>query len=200
MLVDTETLAGSTGPLLEVVKVAGLSFPPKLFALVALLAVTNTALINMIMASRLVYGMSTEGIVPRLLGRVHPRRQTPYVAIAFTVLIALTLVATGDLAGLADTTVLLLLLVFAVVNVSVLVLRRQPTQDDERSPEDEEAGTRPFRAPTWAPVLGAVASLVLASPLTGRDAAVYLRAGVLLGIGVLLYLVNRWWVAAHPTA
>lgn len=197
MLVDTETLAGSTGPLLEVVKVAGLTFPPKLFALIALLAVTNTALINMIMASRLVYGMSNEGIVPRVLGRVHAGRQTPYVAIAFTVLIAMTLVATGDLAGLADTTVLLLLLVFAVVNVSVLVLRRVPPEDDEQSPEDEDAGTRPFRAPTWAPVLGAVASLVLASPLTGREGAVYLRAGVLIAVGVLLYLVNRWAGGMH---
>ena len=78
MLVDTETLAESTGPLLEVVKVAGLTFPPELFAVIALLAVTNTALINMIMASRLVYGMSNEGIVPRVLGRVHraARRRT----------------------------------------------------------------------------------------------------------------------------
>ena len=153
------SLAESTGPLLEVVKVAGLSFPPGLFAVIALLAVTNTALINMIMASRLVYGMSNEGIVPKVLGRVHEGRQTPYVAIAFTVLIALTLVSTGDLAGLADTTVLLLLLVFVVVNISVLVLRKEP--DDEPAEGDDG---RSFRAPTWVPVVGAVVSLVLASP------------------------------------
>jgi basic amino acid/polyamine antiporter, APA family len=186
MLVETEVLEESTGPLLEVVRVAGLAFPPALFALIALLAVSNTALINMIMASRLVYGMAEEGIVPRVLGRVHQRRRTPWVAIAFTVAVAFTLVSTGDLSGLADTTVLLLLLVFACVNVSVLVLRRQPS--DDRRPDD---GRRAFRAPTWAPVLGAVASLVLASPLTGRDGTEYLRAGILLGIGVVLYLVNR---------
>ncbi len=186
MLVDTETLAESTGPLLEVVKVAGLEFPPGLFAIIALLAVTNTALINMIMASRLVYGMSSEGIVPKVLGRVHRTRQTPYVAIAFTVLIALTLVSTGDLAGLADTTVLLLLLVFVVVNISVLVLRREP--DD--TPAEGDDGPS-FRAPTWVPVVGALVSLVLASPVTGRDADVYVRAGILLGIGVVLYVINR---------
>lgn len=73
MLVDTETLKRSTGPLLEVVKVAGLAFPPKLFALIALLAVGNTALINMLMASRLVYGMAREGIVPKVFAAVHPR-------------------------------------------------------------------------------------------------------------------------------
>lgn len=190
MLVETDVLADSTGPLLEVVKVAGLAFPPWLFALIALLAVMNTALINMMMASRLVYGMSREGIVPAFLGRVHARRRTPVTAIAFTVALALTLTATGDLGDLADTTVLLLLLVFAVVNVAVLVLRRRPVEDDEAErPEGDSA--RSFRAPTWAPVLGAVVSLVLASPLTGRDPGVYARAGVLLAIGVVLYLVNR---------
>ena len=107
MLVETDVLVGSTGPLLEVVRVAGLAFPPWLFALIALLAVMNTALINMMMASRLVYGMARERIVPAVLGRVHRRRRTPVVAIAFTVVLALTLTATGDLGDLADTTVLL---------------------------------------------------------------------------------------------
>lgn len=190
MLVETDVLVGSTGPLLEVVKVAGLVFPAWLFALIALLAVMNTALINMMMASRLVYGMARERIIPALFGRVHARRRTPVVAIAFTVVLALTLTATGDLGDLADTTVLLLLLVFAVVNVAVLVLRRRPGTDDEaeRVEGDDE---RAFRAPTLAPVLGAVVSLVLASPLTGREGGVYARAGVLLAIGVVLYVVNR---------
>ncbi len=196
MLVETDVLVGSTGPLLEVVKVAGLVFPAWLFALIALLAVMNTALINMMMASRLVYGMARERIIPALFGRVHARRRTPVVAIASTVVLALTLTATGDLGDLADTTVLLLLLVFAVVNVAVLVLRRRPASEDGDGGRDEPervAGdsARSFRAPTWAPVAGAVVSLVLASPLTGREGSVYLRAAVLLAIGVVLYVVNR---------
>lgn len=196
MLVETDVLVGSTGPLLEVVKVAGLVFPAWLFALIALLAVMNTALINMMMASRLVYGMARERIIPALFGRVQARRRTPVVAIAFTVVLALTLTATGDLGDLADTTVLLLLLVFAVVNVAVLVLRRRPASDPGGDGADEVErvegdSERSFRAPTWAPVVGAVVSLVLASPLTGREGSVYLRAAVLLAIGVVLYVVNR---------
>lgn len=191
MLVETDVLTESTGPLLEVVRVAGVAFPPWLFALIALLAVMNTALINMMMASRLVYGMARERIVPAVLGRVHARRRTPVVAIAFTVLLALTLTATGDLSDLADTTVLLLLLVFAVVNVAVLVLRRRPDTGDDAPERVEGDDARSFRAPTWAPVLGAVVSVVLASPLTGREGSVYLRAAVLLGIGVALYVLNR---------
>jgi amino acid transporter len=182
MLVQTSTLQESSGPLLEVVEAANLSFPPQLFALIALVAVTNTALINMVMASRLVYGMARQRIVPRGLGAVASSRRTPYVAIAFTSVLAIVLVATGDLADLADTTVLLLLCVFLVVNVSVLVLRRDEVDGERRDH---------FRAPTAVPVVGALACVVLISPLTGRDADVYLRALVLLAVGVALWFVNR---------
>jgi APA family basic amino acid/polyamine antiporter len=48
-----------------------------------------------------------------------------------------------------------------------------------------------FRVRTWVPVVGALVWLVLASPVTGRDADVYERAGLLLGIGVVLYGINR---------
>ena len=179
MLVDTETLTKSSGPLLEVVKVAGLAFPPKLFALIALFAVANTALMNMIMASRLVYGMARQRVVPSLFGTVHSTRGTPWVAILFTTAIAAVLVATGDIGGLAETTVLLLLCVFALVNISVLLLRRDRVDHEH------------FRAPTWMPVVGAVVCLILALPITGRDTAVYMRVGILIAIGVVLWLINR---------
>ncbi|GAA2665583.1 APC family permease [Nonomuraea recticatena] len=182
MLVDTRTLVASTGPLLEVVKVAGFAFPPKLFALIALLAVGNTALINMLMASRLVYGMARQRIIPSFFGAVHPTRATPWVAIVFTVGIAAVLVATGDVGPLADTTVLLLLLVFALVNVCVLLLRKDRVEHTH------------FVAPTWMPALGAVVCLFLALPVTGRSGDVYLRAAVLVGIGMVLWFVNRFFV------
>ena len=75
----------------------------KVFAAIALFALTNGALINLIMASRLVYGMSRQGIVPAVLGRVHEGRQTPWVAIVFTASIAAVRVTLGDLGTLADT-------------------------------------------------------------------------------------------------
>ena len=94
-------------------------------------AVSNTALINMLMASRLIYGMARQHVLPPVLGKVHPRRLTPWVAIIFTTLIAFGLIFyvtafANDKAIclLGGTTSLLLLAVFAVVNVAVLVLRR----------------------------------------------------------------------------
>ncbi|MGW0732345.1 APC family permease [Streptomyces sp. NPDC002851] len=179
LLVDYRVLEGSSGPLLEVVKAGGLDFPPKLFALIALFAVTNTALINIMMASRLCYGMANERILPRGMARILPRRRTPLVGIVFVTAIAVGLVSTGEIEGLGDTTAFLLLCVFTVVNVAVLVLRK------DRVPHAH------FRAPTVLPVLGAITAAILASPLADRPADVYIRAGVLLAIGIALWVVNK---------
>jgi APA family basic amino acid/polyamine antiporter len=177
MVVPTGQLASSDGPLLEVTSVGPLAVPDSVFSVIALFALANGALINMIMASRLLYGMAREGIVPAVFGKVHPRRHTPWVAIAFTAALAAGLFATGDIGELADTTVLLLLTVFAVVNVSVLVLRR------------DKVDVPHFRSPTIMPVIGVAVSVAL---MTTKDAVTFGRAGLLLAIGCLLWLVNRW--------
>lgn len=179
MVVPTGQLSDSSGPLLEVVDQGPLDIPLKLFAFIALLAVANGALINMIMASRLVYGMARRDIIPSVFSSVLSGRRTPHIAIALTTLIAAVLISTGDISDLADTTVLLLLGVFAIVNVTVLVLRR-----------DEVEGPH-FRTPSILPVLGAVVSLVLIYDKLADDAEVGVRAGLLLALGVVLWLVNR---------
>lgn len=138
MAVPTQTLAASEGALLEVVQIGPLAVPTKVFSAIGLMALANGALVNMIMASRLLYGMAQERILPSPLGRLSSRR-TPSVAIGFTTLIAAGLILTGDLGALADTTVLLLLAVFIVVNVSVLVLRRDEVEGDH------------FRVPVMVP-------------------------------------------------
>lgn len=174
-VVEPDTLAGSSGPLLEVVSRAG-SVPPWLFSLVALIAVANGALLTMIMSSRLAYGMAEQRLLPAVLGRVLPRRRTPGVAIVVTTLVAVGLVFTGDLASLAETVVLLLLLVFISTNVAVLVLRRDDVEHEH------------FRVATVVPWLG-VASCVLL--LTQQSGETWLRAGALLLLGLLLYVAMR---------
>jgi basic amino acid/polyamine antiporter, APA family len=182
IVVPTETLVGSSGPLLEVVQAGPLSMSPDVFSAIALFALANGALINMVMASRLVYGMAREGILPVGLGVVHGRRHTPWVAIIVTTVAAMVLAASGDLGGLADTTVLLLLVVFAVVNVAVLVLRRDPVDHPH------------FRTPTVLPVMGAVVSLGV---MTTKDWATFTRAGILLVVGVAAWVVN-WLAHGRP--
>ena len=123
-----------------------LSVPDKVFAAIALFAVANGALINLIMASRLTYGMACQGIVPSVFARVLDGRRTPLNAILFTASLCGLLVLTGDLASLADTTVLLLLVVFILVNVSVLVLRRDAV--DARATSTRRRSSRSSGSPS----------------------------------------------------
>jgi amino acid transporter len=174
-VVPTDRLAGSDGPLLEVTGSGPLGLPDKVFSAIALFALANGALINMIMASRIVYGMARERVLPPALGSVHERRRSPWVAIVVTTSIAMVLAASGDLGELADTTVLLLLLVFTAVNIAALVLRRLPVSRDH------------FRAPAIFPAAGAVASCVL---MTTKDGETFARAGILLLAGVALWALN----------
>ena len=175
-VVPTGDLAASSGPLLEVVKQGPLGIPEKVFSAIGLLALANGALINMIMASRLLYGMAREQVVPSPLGRIWASRRTPWVAILFTTAIAIGLILSANLEKLADTTVALLVIVFAVVNATVLYLRRDRVDHEH------------FRIPSVFPVLGVGVSIAL---LTQIEAETFARAGILVGIGVALWLVNE---------
>jgi basic amino acid/polyamine antiporter, APA family len=175
MVVDVDTLASSSGPLLEVVTASPLPIPTWLFALIALFAIANGALINTIMASRVFYGMADQGVMPSVLARVHRGRRTPWVSILFTIAVVMILILTGDIAENARATVLLLLLVFIVVNISVFVLRRDRVEHEH------------FRTPSIFPILGILVSLGL---MTQQQGSTFLRAGALLLIGLVLWGVN----------
>ncbi|TKJ26454.1 APC family permease [Blastococcus sp. CCUG 61487] len=178
-LVPADRLSEGETPLLQVVEAGAPGFPLGLFGAITMFAVANTALINMLMASRLVYGLGREGVLPPLLGRVHRSRRTPTTAILFTTALAFGLITfVGAVPALGGTTALLLLLVFTVVNVAVLVLRRDPGDGDH------------FRTPTALPVIGALACGFLATPRAGRPAEEYRIAGILLVIGVVLWAVT----------
>jgi amino acid transporter len=179
-LVPIETLRDSNQDLLEVVRIGAPAFPFFVFALIAMVAVSNTSLINLMMTSRLLYGLARERAVPAVLGRIHSGRRTPWVAIIVTTVIALLLASWSGVRTLGGTTALLLLCVFAVVNVTVLVLRRHSVAHAH------------FRAPTLFPVLGAISCAWLASPWSGRDPAQYRVAGVLLLVGLAVYALT--WI------
>ncbi|MGW6334056.1 APC family permease [Nocardia rhamnosiphila] len=185
-LVPPEELAEGDTPLLQVVKIGAPGFPTQIFAFITMFAVANSALINMLMASRLLYGMAKHKVIPRVLGRVDRRRRTPYLAILFTTLLAFGLLTFVDqVPELGGTTALLLLVVFTIVNIAVLVLRR------------DRVGHRHFRTPTPLPVLGAVCCAYLATPFTDRNTQQYAIAGVLLVVGVVLWAFTALWNTQH---
>ncbi|MGA9376886.1 MAG: APC family permease [Mycobacterium sp.] len=186
-LVPVGVLEESSTPLVEVVKAGAPNLPiDAILPFITVFAVANTALINMLMASRLIYGMARQHVLPPVLGKVHPTRHSPWVAIIFTTVIAFGLityvsaVASADTVKiLAGTTSLLLLAVFAVVNVAVLVLRR-----------DVHATGGHFRTPTVLPVIGFIASAYLVLPFSGRPSQQYLLAGILVLTGIVLFGVT----------
>ena len=88
-LVPIGELEASDTPLVEVVKAGAPGLPiDKILPFITMFAVSNTALINMLMASRLIYGMARQHVLPPVLGKVHPRTHSPWVAIIFTTAIA----------------------------------------------------------------------------------------------------------------
>lgn len=176
MAVSTENLINAeTTPLLQVAQTGPLAVPVKLFALIGLLALSNGILMNMIMASRLIYGMADQGVMPSVLSTVHPERRTPWVAIIFTTVIAAGLISLGDVTSLASATVVLLLLVFIAVNVAVLVLKRDRVDHEH------------FSSPAFIPILGIIVCVGL---LTQQSGATFLLVGGLLVLGVVLYFVD----------
>ncbi len=145
-------LAKSPTPLMEVAKAAAPWFKniDGIYIGITLFAIGNTALLNYIMGSRLLYGMSRQGLLPAVIGRVHPTRRTPHVAIVLLFAVVTCLILSGSVKQLAESTVLLLLMVFSVVNISLIILKRR---------KDEPRGG--FEVPIIIPILGAIVCLTL---------------------------------------
>lgn len=182
-LVPPGELGQGEAPLLKVVTAGAPNLPfDQIFPLISMFAVANSALINMLMASRLLYGMAKQRVLPPMFGKVLPGRRTPWVAIVFTTVLAAGLILTvGTVKQLGGTTALLLLAVFTVVNICCLVLRKDPKQHKH------------FVAPTALPILGAVLCAYLVGPWTGRDTQQYTIAAVLIAIGIGLWAIT-WFV------
>jgi APA family basic amino acid/polyamine antiporter len=145
-------LAASKTPLMEVARRAAPWFTgiDKVYLAVTIFAIGNTALLNYLMGSRLLYGMSRQGLMPRALGKLHPIRRTPSAAIAVLFGIVTVLILSGGVKPLAEATVLLLLTVFMLVNFSLIVLKRRAGE-----------ATDGFDVPLIVPILGALVCALL---------------------------------------
>ena len=176
-VVPSGELALSARPLVDVALRAAPWLRAEVFTGIALFAVTNTALLNFVMGSRLVYGMAKQGLLPEKLSRIHAKRRTPDASIAALFLIVVALVCAGDISALAKATSVLLLVVFTIVNASLVVLKRR-------------AGEPPglFEVPTFVPVAGMLINVTLLFGANLRELSI---AGVIIACAVALYVVMR---------
>ncbi|MGE3262190.1 MAG: APC family permease [Bacteriovoracia bacterium] len=175
-VIPAAELSQSNRPLVDVVVRAAPWFPASLFAIIAMFAVANTALLNFVMGSRLLYGMARQGLVPKVLGKVHTNRQTPHMAVIAVWCLFLVLILSGDISSLAKSTSVLLLSCFVIVNVALIVLQRKEKME----------GT--FEVPAIVPALGAIVCLAI---LAKAKAAELLTAGSILAVVAALYFVMR---------
>ena len=116
---------------------------PAYISLVGLFAVINGALIQLIMASRVLYGLGAQGLAWRGFARVHPSRRTPVVATVVSTVAILFFALTLTLGHLAQFTSFIALSVFAVVNLSLIRLKRRSA----RGPV--------YTVPGFVPIVGA---------------------------------------------
>jgi APA family basic amino acid/polyamine antiporter len=143
-------LAGSSAPLALVYEQAAGKSP--LFILsVSIAAIVNGTLIMMIMASRILYGMSRQQWLPGKLSAVNAKTRTPLLTTLLITLLILGFSLWLPVATLAITTTLVTLLVFFSVNLSALVIKLR-----ERRTGREE--TEAVSYPVWIAAAGAVSS------------------------------------------
>ncbi len=170
--------------LAQITKVAAPWVPPQVYTGITLFAVANTALMNFIMGSRLIYGMSRQELLPKFLGVVHAGRKTPHRAIFTLAIIVAVLAFAGDISVLASATSLLLLLVFALMNASLIVLKMR---------SGEPAGH--FEVPVIVPVLGFLVcgALVVSRLVNSSSAGVHaplIAIGLIGAIALLFFVVK----------
>jgi amino acid transporter len=147
--VPPQQLAGSDAPLAMIYQ-AATGEQAWILGAISLLAVVNGALIQMIMASRVFYGMARKDWLPRWLATINPRTQTPLPATVLVTLLVLIFALVLDLVALASLTSSLILVVFALMNASLLRIRRR---------HPKPLGVRTFAA--WIPWFGLLSSLAL---------------------------------------
>ena len=148
--VPVDRLASSPAPLSLVFReVAGVS--PVTISIIAIVATLNTILAQMTMSARVIYGMARHGDLPRIAGRVHARTATPLVATALIAASVIALALAVPFERLAEGTSLATLVVFALVNLSLLRLRHRGV----RSPGPH------VRVPVWVPAAGLATCLAM---------------------------------------
>jgi basic amino acid/polyamine antiporter, APA family len=151
--VGHEELARSSAPLALVFeRLTGAS--PRTLSLIAVVATINGIIVQIIMCSRVLYGLAQQGELPAAFATVNKLTRTPLVATAVTTASVLVLALTLPLYNLAEATSRLTLVVFAIVNVSLVRIKRL---EPARSPGA-------YVAPAWVPWAGAgtcVALLVI---------------------------------------
>jgi APA family basic amino acid/polyamine antiporter len=185
-----EGLAGSNAPFAVIAGEAlgeGAFF---VFTVIALFATANTALLMLLASSRIMYGMARSRSLPAPFGIVHPKTQTPWVAVAGAALCSLLFLSLGNIRDVALVANFTLYVTFIVINAAVIVLR-------VRMPDSP----RPFRLPLspggipLLPLLGIATCLLFLLQLEAKVLAI---GGGIIIAAYIAGIIIRKTVPAPP--
>ena len=174
-------LRNSKTALVDVVRKAAPWFPVQLYSIIPAFAVFNTGLANILMGSRLLYGMAKgeHRQLPAVLASVHPRWQTPLFSIVVVLCItAIMVISTKDVGRLSGGTTSFLLIVFMLLHGGLILTKIKGTVERAR-----------FQMPIIIPICG---FLVCMGLMTSRSAVDYQIAGILTLVALMIYAVNRY--------
>ncbi len=148
--VPIDALAASRAPLGFVFnQITGM--PSLAISAVAIVATLNGVIVQIIMASRVLYGLARQDSVPAIFGRVNRFTRTPLVATATVVGLILALALFFPLQHLAEMTSRVVLTIFTLVNMALFLIKRRKT------PAPEGA----FTVAIWVPILGFASCLFM---------------------------------------
>ena len=148
LVVSPKELVQSDAPLAVVYETAT-GNKPLLISIISLFAVVNGALIQIIMASRVCYGLSKQGWLPEIIGKVSDKTHTPVNATLLITLIIIVMALWLPIETLARATSYLLLVIFTLVNLALVRIKRRKTEKDNI-----------FVVPMLVPVTGAITCIV----------------------------------------
>ena len=153
LVVAPDVLQASPAPLATVAAEGGI-VPPHAISAIAVAAGLNGILVQIVMASRVLYGLGKRGWAPAIFARVNAKTRTPILATFSVVAVSICLALTLPIARLAEGTSVLTLTIFLAVNVSLVLLKLR-----------NQAAAPAFAVPIWVPAAGSLicAAFILAA-------------------------------------
>ncbi|MFB5622962.1 MAG: APC family permease, partial [Nitrosarchaeum sp.] len=151
---------------------------------IALFATASTVLITLVAGSRMLYGMANHKSIPLFLGKIHSKTKTPWIAVIGISITSAAFAFIGDIVMVANITVFAVVITFAMINLSVIVLRYTESKLE-----------RPFKVPCnigkfpLLPLVGLGVTVYMAIQF---EMEVMLVGLVIVSIGALFYVIfNR---------
>jgi APA family basic amino acid/polyamine antiporter len=176
-----QDLDQSIAPLADVAKKALGPQAHLILSAIALFATTNTILIMLVSGSRILYGIASDKSLPSFFGMIHQKRKTPWYAVIAVGLLAIVFTFAGNIATIASISVFAIIMVFVLVNLSLIWLRLK-----------EPNAERPFRVPFSVKNVPILAILGIITPILGLVQLSWYVIAIGLGVvgsSILFYFV-----------